>query len=140
MAKGNWRLTNTVKSVLGAVVGWYGVPGRQGGNTHVLTSDGHVLCGHRPSRKAVFQNCGMLGPALQPECRRCQHILASMDASRRRDKKQNLEHEGLKVEPVTCSPKRWPAVTCRSFESLGPMLEKLFVDDGVIEVRVKLRW
>lgn len=139
MARSNWSLEKRSKNVLGASVGWYGVPGKQGGNTHVVTQDGHNLCGHRPSSKHQFQNCGALTPTFQPECSRCLHMLQAIKAGERRDRKRNMESNGFKVEPRTWASKPLALEVCHGFDALGPMLEKMFVDGNIVEVRIRIR-
>jgi hypothetical protein len=52
--------------------GYYGIPGRYGGQVHVVR-DGKPLCGLRPHPKAEFQWCchGFNLSYVELECRRC---------------------------------------------------------------------
>lgn len=77
-------------------IGWFGVPGREGGATHVV-ADRRPICGTRLHPEAVFQWCsaGLMMPQYI-ECEKClaaarvelarrhEEELAKIDRTRRR--------------------------------------------------------
>lgn len=57
--------------------GWFGIPGRLGGKTHVL-KNGKPLCGLHPHPAAEFQRCASEIVLQYIECRRCKERAANI--------------------------------------------------------------
>ena len=59
-------------------VGFYGIPGRIGGRTHLIAKGGRPVCGEKVHPKAEYQWCAWGAHLELIECRRCHDRAAKL--------------------------------------------------------------